>query len=72
MTAKIFMQYLPISELAMRGFLARAVAQWQADNKMLISDIHALSASEKTHYMNEIFNEYLIKIMTKIVIKSEQ
>jgi len=70
--AKVFIQYVRVSELAMRGFLMRATVKWQEKHHKSLKEMHEVPKDEKIKTMNEIFNTHLIEIMTKIVIKPEQ
>ncbi|NHI94850.1 MAG: hypothetical protein EAX96_20340 [Candidatus Lokiarchaeota archaeon] len=70
--AKAFIKYLPLSELAMRGFLSRAVSKWQKEHNKSLEEMHNAQKNEKYKAMNEILNDNLVEIMTKIVVKPEQ
>ncbi len=69
---KLFTQHLPMSELAIRGFMGRAVGRWQEDHHRTLSEIHTAPTAEKHKVLDEIMNGYLVDIMTKIVVKPEQ
>ena len=71
-SAKVYVQYIPVSELAMRGFLSRAIAQWQEEHKKTIDQIHNAPKNVKIGALNEIMGKHLIELMTRIVVKPEQ
>ena len=69
--AKLYTQYFNISEMAMRGFIARAIKQWQIDNKKVLDDIYSSSGEEQVKMTRELAN-VLKTVLVKIIIKPEQ
>ncbi|NHI91825.1 MAG: hypothetical protein EAX96_04940 [Candidatus Lokiarchaeota archaeon] len=70
-TTKIYLKYLNISEMAMKGFISRAMREWQIKSKKDLSQFNSWSKNEMTQTTRDICN-VLKQIMTKIVVKQEQ
>ena len=69
--ATLYNQYFDISEMAMRGFIARAIKQWQIEEKRVLDDIYSATGAEQVKLTKELA-EVLKKVLIKVVIKPEQ
>ncbi|NHI91826.1 MAG: hypothetical protein EAX96_04945 [Candidatus Lokiarchaeota archaeon] len=69
--AKVYLNYLNVSEMAMKGFISRAMRDWQLRTKKDLADFMSWPKNEMIQITRDI-GKILKEIMTKVVIKSEQ
>ncbi|MFX1274842.1 MAG: hypothetical protein ACFFBP_14660 [Promethearchaeota archaeon] len=70
-TAQIFAQYLPISEMALKGFILYCMQEYQVKNKIDLSSFYDSTPEEKKKIIGSMA-ELLQARLTKLLIKPEQ
>ncbi|MFX1500181.1 MAG: hypothetical protein ACFFDH_04355 [Promethearchaeota archaeon] len=60
-----------ISELAIKGFLWRAITEWQMENQKELADVENLSADQRVHIF-KIILDLIKKSFTRILIDKSQ
>jgi len=69
--AQIYVKYLPISELAIKGFISFAMRDWQVQNKVDLATYLEWPPEEQAKTVWAIAD--LLKVrLTKLLIESEQ
>ncbi len=69
--ASICIKYVPIPEMAMKGFISRAMREWQVENRANFKDTLNWSKNEQIKLAKDIFE--IVKItLRRFLIKKEQ
>lgn len=69
--AKICVKYLPIPEMAMKGFISRAILDWQVENKTNFKETFNWSKSEQVNLTKEVL-DIMKRTLVKSLLKPEQ
>ena len=69
--AKMLVEFLPMKEMAMRGFIIRAAKNWQMKNKKRVSDSLNWGRKEKLDFGIELMSA-IFKELTRTLVKPEQ
>ncbi len=69
--ASICVKYVPISEMAMKGFISRAMREWQVENKANFKETLNWGQNDQIKIAKDILE--IVKItLRKFLIKKEQ
>ena len=69
--ASLCVRYLPIKEIAMRGFISRALREWQVENKTDFKDTLGWSKNQQINLTKEVM-DIMKRTMVKSLVKPEQ
>ena len=69
-SAKLYLKYIPVSEMAIKGFISRAMREWQIQNKIDMKETLAWPLEKQIRLTSEVI-AIMKEMMTKILIKSE-
>ncbi|NHI94247.1 MAG: hypothetical protein EAX96_17275 [Candidatus Lokiarchaeota archaeon] len=69
--ARILNRYLPIPEMAMKGFISRAIRDWQVEKKTNFKETISWSQNRQVNLTKEIF-DIMKSTLTKSLVKPEQ
>ena len=63
---------LPVSQMAMRGFVWRAIKHWQIKEKKLIADVRTFPTEQRLKAVRQIFDETITTFKNLVKTEAEK